>query len=108
MLLGTNSGQYASPMFSGKLPPSSSLEAPLIKALRNRLEPMTNRAIDEFVARELELPQELLEVAHAPGRGGRTEFAYRMAWARTRLKSKGVIERAGPSAWKLTGAGRDS
>ncbi len=87
-----------------KLPPSSALEAPLVKALRERAAPMTNRAIDEFVAQELKLAAALLEVLHVPGRGTRTEFAYRMALARTRLKSKGVIERAGPSAWRLASA----
>lgn len=92
-------------MAQAKLPPSSALEAPLVKALRDSGESMTNRALDEVVAQELNLDSAVLEVLHAPGRGKRTEFAYRMAWARTRLKGRGVIERAGQSEWRLAVGG---
>ena len=97
--------ENAAAMPPSKLPSSSGLEAPLLKALRESGEPMTTNAIDAFVARELELPDELLTALRTPGRGSRTEFAYRMAWARTRLKAKGMVERAGPKTWRLS---RDS
>jgi restriction system protein len=93
-------------MPASKLPPSSGLEAPLLKALRESGAPMTTDAIDAFVARELELPDELLTALRVPGRGSRTEFAYRMAWARTRLKGKGLVERSGPRTWKLSTVAR--
>jgi len=93
-------------MLLSKLPPSAILEPPLLKALRENGTAMTTKAIDDFVARELELPEELLTALHAPGRGSRTEFAYRMAWARTRLKAKGLVERAGPKTWKLSASAR--
>jgi len=89
-------------MTLSKLPPASILEEPLLKALREHGKPMTTSAIDDFVARELKLTQDILTTLHAPGRGARTEFAYRMAWARTRLKAKGLVERAGPKTWALS------
>ena len=92
-------------MAPAKLPPASTFERPVIELLKNRAEPMTNADMDELVAKQLELPADLLARPHGAG-GTRTEFAYRMAWARTRLKSKGLIERVGPSTWRLAEAAR--
>ena len=53
-----------------------------------------------------EKPREGTVIALGDGRllddGKRTEFAYRMAWARTRLKKDGLIESLGPRLWGLT------
>ena len=54
------------------------------------------------MATELGLSDELLNRPHDSERGGRTEFSYRLAWLRTKLKSQGLIERAGYRRWRLT------
>jgi Mrr N-terminal domain len=95
----------ADAMPPSKLPPSSNLEAPLLTALRESREAMTTSAINAFVARELESPDGLPAALRAPWRGSRTEFAYRMAWARTGLKGKGLVERAESKTWRLSRGG---
>jgi hypothetical protein len=88
-----------------RLPLASTFEAPLIDLLKSRKQPVKNADMDELVARKLELPAVLLAVPHGPG-STRTEFAYRVAWARSRLMSKGLIERVAPSTWRLAQAAR--
>lgn len=84
-----------------ELPRASQLDDPILRVLKTGPEPLDNDAMDTAVARELGVPEEALLVLHTPGRGNRTEFAYRMAWARTRLRLKGLIERVGSRSWRL-------
>ena len=64
--------------------------------------PRESRNRPTAVARELALTPEQLALPHNPAKaGGRSEFAYRMAWARTRLKAKGAIENTGLGKWAL-------
>jgi hypothetical protein len=62
--------------------------------------PLSVEEIDAEVARRLELSPEALRIPHASA-GKRTEFSYRMAWARTRLKDKGQLIRTAHQMWGL-------
>ncbi|MCL4756030.1 MAG: hypothetical protein KJ015_38135 [Myxococcales bacterium] len=92
-------------MSHSEVPPASKFEEPILRVLGERAEPLANDAIDAGVARHIGLSEEALRVVHDPTKGSRTEFSYRMAWARTRLKAKGMIERVGPGTWRLARAG---
>ena len=59
----------------------------------------SNEAIREFVIQYLELTSNEVEELHS---GKRTKLEYKLAWARTIAKQKGLISPAGKSRWKLT------
>ena len=52
----------------------------------------------------MELDEALLDVVH--GDGPQTEFAYRCAWARTRLRRIGAVDNSARGVWAITEAGR--
>jgi len=55
------------------------------------------KEIDALVADKLNIPRELLEQIRM---GKRTEYSYRMAWAKQKLKSTKNLENAGGGNWK--------
>ena len=59
------------------------------------------RDLERVVAETLGLSEKQLSAPHNPNHGTRSEFSYRMAWTRTRLKNKKLIERVGPKLWEL-------
>jgi restriction endonuclease Mrr len=59
---------------------------------------MHNKEIDEAVGRYMNLSAEQLSQIRS---GKRTEFAYRMAWARQRLKQEKKVENEGKGFWKV-------
>jgi len=82
-----------------KLPRYQELIQPLLVFLAEQGGPVNNNEIDDAVARVLEIPQHLLSEIHS---GKRTEFQYRMAWARTKAKSDGKISSPKRETWKIT------
>ena len=66
--------------------------------LAEQSRPVSNKEIDAAVARFLDIPQHLLSKIHS---GKRTEFQYRMAWARTKAKSDGRISSPKRETWKI-------
>ena len=81
-----------------KLPRYQELIEPMLVFLRSHNGPASNKTIDEAVAKELDIPQNLLLEIHT---GKRTEFQYRMAWARTKAKSDGKITSPKRETWKI-------
>ena len=73
-----------------KFPSDQSLQTALIEVLVDNPSGLGSKEIDEEVARKLSLDPNLLAIVHS---GSRTEFAYRMAWARTKAKKKKLISR---------------
>lgn len=59
----------------------------------------TTSEINEAVAKQLSIPQELLEIEDSNCTG--TEYSYRMRWARTELKQNGIIKSAKRGEWEL-------
>lgn len=77
---------------------------PTLRALEGLGGSASIRELDDRVASDLDLGEGVLDVVH--GDGPRTEFAYRCAWARTRLKRRGAVDNSGRGVWALTEAGR--
>lgn len=73
------------------------LEATLngIRALGGKA---TNQQILEWTISHLKLSSEQTSAVRS---GNRTELEYRLAWARTAARKRGLIERSGPSSWTL-------
>jgi restriction endonuclease Mrr len=78
---------------------------PLILALRSHEEARVDE-IDAAVRSQCGAAAQGLE--RPRGTGKRTEFAYRCAWARTRLRDRGYIKRVGHARWSLTSQGREA
>lgn len=87
------------------LPPISAYMEPLLHVLVERGGRATNEEINDGVSARLGLTEEQRSAPHGKG-DRRSEFAYRMAWARTKLKTAGALEPDGRSAWRITDAGR--
>ena len=81
-----------------KLPRYQELIEPMLVFLKAHAAPATNAEINEAVAKILSIPQTLLSEIHS---GKRTEFQYRMAWARTKAKADGKIVSTKREIWKI-------
>jgi len=81
-----------------KLPRYQELIEPMLVFLKAHKGPATNLEINDAVARFLNIPSSLLAEIHS---GKRTEFQYRMAWARTKAKSEGKISSPKREMWKI-------
>jgi len=75
---------------------------PLLRALHNLDGSGTLSEIEEEVARIMNLSDNELTDIH---RGNRTKFSYRLAWARTYLKWRGLLENSARGIWSLTAEG---
>lgn len=76
---------------------------PIVHALRARGGSATIDELEEAVAQIAHLSEEQRSQLH--GDGPRTEFSYRLAWARTYLKNGGALENSERGVWHLTPAG---
>lgn len=56
----------------------------------------SKQEIESEVSRRLGVTKELLEI---PREKSRSEFQYRLAWALTKAKQKGLVERTGHKQW---------
>jgi restriction system protein len=84
------------------IPRSQDLIQPTLFAISKIGDQATIREIEASVAKTLGLSQEALDELHS---GSRTEFQYRMAWARTKAKSQGFLESPRRLVWKITEKG---
>jgi len=78
---------------------------PTVQALRARGGSATIDELEEAVAQIAHLSEEQRSQLH--GDGPRTEFSYRLAWARTYLKKGGALENSERGVWHLTPAGHE-
>jgi restriction endonuclease Mrr len=81
-----------------QLPRYQELIEPMLTFLRTHDGAASNDAINDAVALALGIPQSLLSEIHS---GNRTEFQYRMAWARTKAKSDGKISSPKRETWEI-------
>jgi restriction system protein len=86
-------------MSSEGIPQNADLTLIVVMALKQSGGEASNVAIREFVIQHLELTSDEIAQIHS---GKRTKLEYKLAWARTIAKQKGLISSAGPSRWKLT------
>jgi restriction system protein len=85
-----------------KFPDSSTLETSVLKAIKAKGGVAKTEEIDRFVSEDLKLsPEQLAQIRS----GNRTEIQYRLAWVRTKAKSRGLIEKTVNRTWKLTEKG---
>ena len=82
-----------------KFPDSNTLETSVIKALKELGGSARSEDIDKFVIKDLSLSEEQKTAIRS---GSRTEIQYRLAWVRTKAKSRGLIEKTANRTWKLT------
>ena len=82
-----------------KFPDSSTLETSVLKAIRSLGGSARTDQIDNFVSEDLKLSEEQLAQIRS---GNRTEIQYRLAWVRTKAKSRGLIVKTANRTWKLT------
>ncbi len=88
------------------IPPARGFRGPVLRALADNGGEATNARMIELVRSSMSMTDDDLAVRHR-GDGSRTEVEYRLAWARTVLKSEGLIERVQPQLWRLTEKGRN-
>lgn len=79
--------------------PSPSLLAPLVvEALRELGGSAHFKDIEKVVAKKLNLSSDIISQVRS---GKRTEFAYRLSWARTKCKAEGLITNSGGGKWSI-------
>lgn len=86
-------------MTSKGIPQNADLALIVVMGLKESGGETTNEVIREFVIQHLELTSDEVEEIHS---GKRTKLEYKLAWARTIAKQKGLISRAGKCRWRLT------
>jgi len=84
------------------MPTSDELEKTLLIILSKSKTPMKTSEMVTAVGNYLFLSPELYEVRRADKR---RELKYRMAWARTHAKEKGLIENVGMGLWRISTRG---
>lgn len=88
-------------MTSKKDFPATSVLVPLIiESIKTNGGSAHFKIIEDYVAKKLEISEDLRTRIRS---GGRTEFAYRLSWARTQAKSDGLIVNAGSGIWTTVG-----
>lgn len=92
--------------FVGRVPTYDELNWPALLALK---ELGGSASIGEHLSKVIELYSVPETVANQPhGDSGRTEFEYRLAWARTALKRCGYLENSARGVWSLTEEGENA
>ena len=89
---------------NSEMPGGIELEAALLRILSVHEEGMHTREMKNAVAGYLNLSPRVLNVQRV---GNRKEFAYRLAWARTKAQQKKLIERIDVGVWRITAFGRE-
>lgn len=79
-------------------PNSKSLEESLFRCLAKSDVPLSNTDIERLVIDDLKLDSKIVSLIRS---GSRTELQYRLAWARTKLKSKGLIVKVESQKWSV-------
>jgi restriction system protein len=88
------------------LPPIRTFLRPTLAAIAAAGGECSNDQIRLTVAQRLALSEEQILTPHG-SKGNRTELEYRLAWARTTLRTAGHVQAAGPRRWRLTTGGWD-
>jgi len=81
-----------------ELPKYQELILPLLKVLTKAGKPISNVDIESAIVQELQIPVSLSSIIHS---GNRTELQYRLAWARTKAKSSGLITSPKRETWTI-------
>lgn len=82
------------------LPSADALMDYVFRAIQDLGGSGANKEIDSAVERILDLPDDVVSASHL-GSFTQTELSYRVAWARTKLKKKGIITNSMRSVWSI-------
>lgn len=82
-----------------KLPTRNDLMLPTIDAIKQLGGSANTDEIYEKIVENLKLGDSLLAIVN--GKTGQSELQYNLAWVRTVLKNKGVLEKGGKGIWVL-------
>lgn len=85
-------------MIKETLPKYQELVPLVVEAIKAHGGQVSNKEIHDYCVKSLGLSAEAVSILH---KGKRTELEYRLAWARTMAKSKGLIKSAGRMTWSL-------
>lgn len=81
-----------------QLPKYQDLISPLLQVLSAAGKPLSNEEIELAVIAEMNISHDLVSVIHS---GKRTELQYRLAWARTKAKTSGLITSPKRETWSI-------
>lgn len=84
-----------------RMPKYHELMNPLLKALHELGGSGSIEEISSQVSESLDLPEDILSIAHDPEKSSQTEVEYRLAWARTYLKKYGIIDNSERGVWVI-------
>lgn len=87
-----------------EMPTQVDLMWPMLRALEELGGSASIGELDDRVATDMDLGEAVLDIVH--GDGPQSEFAYRCAWARTRLRRIGAVDNSARGVWAITEAGR--
>ena len=87
--------------YNDGIPGYEQMMKPILAALVELGGKGTVAEIDRKASELMNLPEDILKIMHK-GSATRSEVAYRMAWARTYLKSYGLIENKKRGFWSVT------
>lgn len=87
-----------------QIPPYDDLLWPALQAVRTLGHTATIEEMEEATIEQAGIDEGQLAVLH--GDGPRSEFEYRLAWARTYLKGMGLLDNPVRGTWVTTDAGR--
>ncbi len=86
--------------------PNIELFNPTLQALHSLGGSGTNLEIHDEVVKILDLSDEQIQLLHDPGNSHKTKIAVRLAWTRTWLKRKGLVDNPVEGVWVLTPLGQ--
>ena len=81
------------------LPAKKLLADTVLLVLKDSPDPLKASAINDAVAKILQIPESILQIEDANCSG--TEFSYQMRWVRTDLKNKGLIINPSRGFWAI-------
>lgn len=82
-----------------QLPQKRELMDAILIVMKNANGAMNTATINDLVAKQLNIPKDLLEIEDANCSG--TEYSYRMRWTRTELKQKDFIRNVKRGEWEI-------
>jgi hypothetical protein len=87
------------------LPARDILSKEVLKVLAQRMQPLSNSEIVDAVAEALDIQND--RRPSKSEKDGRTDFAYNLAWIRSDLKKKDLVQLHKDGKWEITGPGLD-
>jgi len=90
-----------------QMPKFHELMNPVLQALYELGGSGSVEEISAQVSKSLNLPEDVLSIAHDPERSSQTELEYRLAWMRTYLKKYGFLDNSERGVWVIVPEKRD-